>query len=167
VFNVRRAIIDDIAVLAQHRAAMFHDMGALPVHQIASLQSATALYLRDAIPRGEYLAWVAEDAGDSSSIIGGAGVQLRPILPRPRPGSDDLELGPEAIVLNVYVESTWRRRGVAEALMRTLLQELSARGIRRIVLHASDDGRRLYERLGFVATNEMRLGSHAAIPTGE
>ena len=24
-------------------------------------------------------------------------------------------------------------------------------------LHASDDGRRLYERLGFVPTNEMRL----------
>jgi hypothetical protein len=29
--------------------------------------------------------------------------------------------------------------------------------VRRIVLHASDDGRRLYERLGFVPTNEMRL----------
>ena len=114
---------------------------------------------RDAIPRGEYLAWVAEHAADSSSIIGGAGVQLRPILPRPRPGSDDLELGPEAIVLNVYVESAWRRRGVAEALMRTLLQELSARAVRRIVLHASNDGRRLYERLGFVPTNEMRLST--------
>jgi ribosomal protein S18 acetylase RimI-like enzyme len=42
--------------------------------------------------------------------------------------------------------------------MRALLQELAGRGIRRIVLHASDEGRRLYERLGFVPTNEMRLG---------
>ena len=84
-------------------------------------------------------------------------MQLRPILPRPGTDGDDLELGPEAIVLNVYVEPAWRRRGVAEALMRAVLNALAVRGIRRIVLHASDDGRRLYERLGFVPTNEMRL----------
>ncbi len=138
---------------------MFHDMGTLAAHQIAALESATASYLRDAMPRGEYLAWVAQAAEAQPPIVGGAGVQLRSILPRPRPGSDNLELGPEAIVLNVYVESSWRRRGAADALMRALLHELAARGIRRVVLHASDDGRRLYERLGFVATNEMRLSA--------
>ena len=157
--DVRPATVDDIAVLAHHRAAMFHDMGALPVHQMEALQRATASYLRDAMQRGEYLAWVAEQFAADRTIVGGAGVQLRSILPRPRPGSDDLELGPEAIVLNVYVESSWRRRGIAESLMRAVLTELAARNIRRIVLHASDDGRRLYERLGFVPTNEMRLSA--------
>jgi GNAT superfamily N-acetyltransferase len=87
--------------------------------------------------------------------IGGAGVQLRPLLPRPRPGDHELERGPEAIVLNVYVEAPWRRRGVAGALMRSTLSALDDRGIRRIVLHASPDGKRLYERLGFEPTNEM------------
>jgi ribosomal protein S18 acetylase RimI-like enzyme len=70
-----------------------------------------------------------------------------------------LELGPEAIVLNVYVEPAWRLRGVAEALMRAVLDALTERGIGHVVLHASDDGRRLYERLGFVPTNEMRLSA--------
>jgi GNAT superfamily N-acetyltransferase len=158
-FTVRPATVGDMSVLAHHRAAMFHDMGTLPAHQMRALESATASYLRDAMPRGEYLAWVAEVPDSPPLIIGGAGVQLRSIFPRPRPGSDDLELGPEAIVLNVYVASSWRRRGVADGLMRALLHELAARSIRRIVLHASDDGRRLYERLGFVATNEMRLTS--------
>jgi ribosomal protein S18 acetylase RimI-like enzyme len=158
-FTVRAATVGDISVLAHHRAAMFRDMGTLPSQQMQSLERATASYLRGALPRGEYIAWVAEQTEASPVIVGGAGVQLRPILPRPRPGSDDLELGPEAIILNVYVDATWRRRGVADALMRALLQELAARGIRRIVLHASDDGRRLYERLGFVATNEMRLAA--------
>jgi ribosomal protein S18 acetylase RimI-like enzyme len=87
---------------------------------------------------------------------------LRPILPRPRPGTEDLELGPEAIVLNVYVEAAWRRRGVGEALLRAILDALAVRGIRRVVLHASPDGRRLYERLGFVITNEMRLSGPAS-----
>jgi hypothetical protein len=41
--------------------------------------------------------------------------------------------------------------------MRSVLTALAERNVRRIVLHASDEGRRLYERLGFVPTNEMRL----------
>jgi GNAT superfamily N-acetyltransferase len=158
-FAVRPASTADIPFLARHRAAMFRDMGQLPLDQEDTIQRATASCLRDALPRGEYLAWVAEDDAVPPAIIGGAGAQLRPILPRPRPGSGDLELGPEAIVLNVYVDAPWRRRGVAEALMRVLLDALMARGIRRVVLHASDDGRRLYERLGFMPTNEMRLSS--------
>lgn len=158
-FTVRQAGNADIPLLARHRAWMFRDMGHLAPHLEAPLERATAAYLREAMPRGEYLAWVAEGGADPAAAIGGAGVQLRPILPRPRPirDPDDLELGPEALVLNVYVDANWRRRGVAEALMRTLLADLDARGIRRIVLHSSDEGRRLYERLGFVQTNEMRF----------
>jgi ribosomal protein S18 acetylase RimI-like enzyme len=157
LFVIREAGVSDIPVMARHRSAMFRDMGQLPAERQHALEQATAVYLNTAIPQGEYLAWVAEDTGKAPATIGGAGVQLRPILPRPRPGTDDLELGPEAIVLNVYVEAEWRRRGVAEALMRTLLGSLAERGIRRIVLHASPDGRRLYERLGFAQTNEMRF----------
>ena len=161
IFTIRQATEADIPVLAYHRAAMFRDMGILTPYQVEPLQRATEAYLGEAMPRGEYLAWLADHAESPSGILGGAGVQLRPILPRPRPGSDDLELGPEAIVLNVYVDPVWRRRGVAKALMRTLLDALSERGIGRIVLHASDEGRGLYERLGFVATNEMRFSSEA------
>jgi hypothetical protein len=46
---------------------------------------------------------------------------------------------------------------LGEALMRSVLSALAERNISRIVLHASDDGRRLYQRLGFVPTNEMLL----------
>ena len=164
LFFVRQAEATDIQLLAHHRAAMFRDMGQLSPLQEETLARATASYLRDALPRGEYLAWVAEDKGTPPTPIGGAGVQLRPILPRPRTGSDDLELGPEAIVLNVYVEPGWRRRGVGDTLVRAVLNALAERDIRRVVLHASADGRRLYERLGFAPTNEMRLAGGNADP---
>jgi ribosomal protein S18 acetylase RimI-like enzyme len=161
-YRIRPAEPSDIPVLARHRAGMFRDMGQLAAHLSDSLERATASFLEVAMARGEYLAWVAEDGSGAPSIVGGAGVQLRPILPRPRPGTEDLELGPEAIVLNVYVEAAWRRRGVGEALLRAILDALAVRGIRRVVLHASPDGRRLYERLGFVITNEMRLSGPAS-----
>lgn len=158
-FTVRLARASDVPALAHHRAAMFRDMGRLSADAAPELERETAGYLAEAMPRGEYFACVAED--QATAVIGGAGVQLRRILPRPRDGGAGLERGPEGIIVNVYVEPDWRRRGVAEAIMRALLDALSARGVRRIVLHASDQGRRLYERLGFVQTNEMRRSSHS------
>jgi ribosomal protein S18 acetylase RimI-like enzyme len=156
-FSIRVADARDIAVLAHHRAAMFRDMGALAPRNEPALEDASVAYLRGAIPGGEYLAWVAEDTASPRAIIGGVGAQLRSIFPRPRPDTDDLELGPEAILLNMYVQPAWRRRGVGRALMTAVLEVLAARGVRRIVLHSSDAGRHLYESMGFVPTNEMRL----------
>src|SRR5215207_11688788 len=156
LFTVRQADASDIPVLAYHRAAMFRDMGKLASDQERALTGATAAYLVKALPGGEYLAWLAQETATPAAVIGGAGAQLRPILPRPGTGGE-LELGPEAIILNVYVELAWRRRGVGEALTRKVLDALVQSGIRRVVLHAAEDGRRLYERLGFVASNEMRL----------
>ena len=153
---IREAGVDDIPVLARHRAAMFRDMGSIRPELEAPLIAATASYLSSALPRGDYLGWIAQ-APEGVAAIGGAGVQLRPLVPRPLPAGDGLELGPEAIVLSVYVEPAWRRRGVGEALMQTLLAALTHKNINRIVLHASPDGRNLYERLGFVQTNEMRF----------
>jgi ribosomal protein S18 acetylase RimI-like enzyme len=156
-YGIRRATIADVPLLARHRAAMFRDMGKLRAEAEPGLIRATADHLREALPGGEYLAWVAESRSASPESIGGAGVQLRSMLPRPRSTGQEIEFGPEAIILNVYVEPAWRRRGVAEALMRAVLAALAERKVCRIVLHASDDGRRLYERLGFVPTTEMLL----------
>ncbi len=41
--------------------------------------------------------------------------------------------------------------------MLTILDWLKQRGFRAVNLHASAEGRPLYEKLGFEATNEMRL----------
>jgi GNAT superfamily N-acetyltransferase len=162
-FLVRHATVGDIPLLARHRAAMFLDMGKLMSDQMPALIRATADYFRRAVPRKEYIAWVAQTTASPPETIGGAGVLLRPILPRPGASAAEIELGPEAIVLNVYVEREWRRRGVGEALMRSVLADLAEQNVKRIVLHASDEGRRLYSRLGFVPTNEMRL-EHPSSP---
>ena len=48
--------------------------------------------------------------------------------------------------------------GHRAAMFRDMGQlELAERGVRRVVLHPSDEGRRLHQRMGFVPTNEMRL----------
>jgi ribosomal protein S18 acetylase RimI-like enzyme len=60
-------------------------------------------------------------------------------------------------ILNVYTEPGHRRQGMARALMQIALDWCAANQLDIVILHSSDDGRGLYESLGFEATNEMRL----------
>jgi ribosomal protein S18 acetylase RimI-like enzyme len=156
--TIRRATADDIAVVAGHRAAMFAEMGLLQPSAVAAMIAETSVYLCDAVPRGEYVGWLACTADDR--VVAGAGVQRRRVLPFARPGVEGLDavgVGRQAIVLNVYTEPTFRRLGLARALMLDLLDWARASGLESIVLHAAPDGRPLYQALGFAATSEMRF----------
>lgn len=153
---VRQASADHAAVLARHRATMFRDMGRINAVAYETLAAASEAYFERAIPAGEYVAWVATPRDEPDTVIAGVGVQIRNLLPRPAEDGMRLLDGPEGIVLNVYTERDWRRRGVAELLMRELVSWARTQHLGRLVLHASPDGRRLYEKLGFVPTNEMR-----------
>lgn len=48
-------------------------------------------------------------------------------------------------------------RGLARQLMDAALAWCSLNQVRAVILHASDDGRRLYQSMGFKPTNEMRI----------
>lgn len=65
-----------------------------------------------------------------------------------------------------FTEPAWRRRELAELLMRHILEWARDQRLDRLVLHASAEGRGLYERLGFVATNEMRFNGSLTPRTG-
>ena len=157
-FTLRPLTPDDAAVVARHRTAMFLEMGSLSAADADRLRDAATAYLGPAIASGEYYGWLAFTSGghDSGIMAGGAGVQLRPQLPRPRPGGG-LLIGRQGIVLNVFVVPPFRRRGLARRLVETAIAWARREGLASLVLHASDAGRPLYEQLGFEATNEMRF----------
>jgi len=133
---------------------MFRDMGAIQPELEESLRQTSAAYFASAIPAGEYVGWIAY-ARDSSEPIAGGGVQLRSLLPRPNATGDGVLLGREGLVLNVYTEPGWRRRGIARQLMDAIIAWAADAGVVRLVLSASPAGRSLYEQIGFVATREM------------
>jgi GNAT superfamily N-acetyltransferase len=158
--QVRLATPDDADVIAWHRARMFQDMGQLPPDLFEPLRSRARERLTVALGSGEYLGWLASAKESRDPVVAGAGVQLRQVLPHPRQGADGgvvVAGGRHAIVLNVFTEPHWRRQGLAELLMRRILEWARSERLDRLVLHASLEGRALYDRLGFVPTNEMRL----------
>jgi ribosomal protein S18 acetylase RimI-like enzyme len=157
-YRVRTAVAADVPMLARHRVEMFADMGRLAADGAAAeLRTATEAVLGEWLAGGTLVAWLAEPVARPGLVVGGAGLQLRPMLPRPSRDGTGLLAGPEAYIVNVFVERAWRRRGVATALMTYVLGYARERRLRLVTLHASVEGRALYERLGFAATNEMRL----------
>jgi GNAT superfamily N-acetyltransferase len=154
-FDIRLATPEDSFIIATQRVAMFRDMGRTTPEIEQPLLESCAGYLAKALVSGEYVGWVAEITASSRLVIGGAGVQFRPLLPRTDPSGQFLLAGREGLILNVYVDPAHRHRGVARRLMDTVIHWAPGVGIVRLVLHASPAGRRLYESLGFLASNEM------------
>ncbi|HEY6224560.1 MAG TPA: GNAT family N-acetyltransferase [Gemmatimonadales bacterium] len=156
--DVRLATAADAPTLARHRAEMFRDMGDLPDDRhYATLLAAAEREIAAWLASGDYVGFVASPQGHPGEIVAGAGIQIRKLLPRPLPNGRGIRLSPEAIVLNVFTERAWRRRGVAARLMDHVIGWARTNSMASLVLHASPDGRPLYERLGFEPTNEMRF----------
>ena len=161
-FSIRSASLADAELIAGHRARMFHEMDPLPQQLLENLRAQSCQRLRDALSAGEYLGWLASPAELPNVIAGGAGLQLRTVLPHPitRSGSPTaIAEGRHGLILNVYTEPEWRRKGVAGLLLKCIVQWARNEQLDSLVLHASDKGRALYEQHGFVATKEMRLST--------
>jgi len=159
-FQIRLARLADIELISWHRARMFQDMGDLPTALFDSFRTQSLETLQQMFEGGKYVGWLASPENQPDKIIAGAGVQLREVPPHPQPnanGKIDIVSGRQAIIQNVFTEPDWRRRGLAALLIKRIIAWTREQGIESVALHASDEGRALYERLGFIATTEMRL----------
>jgi GNAT superfamily N-acetyltransferase len=159
LFKIRQARAEDAPLIARHRARMFQDMGEVPPTMVESLIEASLSWTERALDAGEYVGWLASPAQASHMVVGGAGVQLRRAAPHllyNERGDVTIAKGAHAIVLNAFVEPEWRRHGVGTLLMQHVIDWAQNEQLDRLVLHSSRQGRELYERLGFVPTNEMQ-----------
>ena len=149
-YVIRAAVASDAGTIVAHRRAMFSEMGYRDEETLDKMCAAFRPWLAAKMQTGEYLAWFAQ--GADGSIAAGLGLWLMDwpphmIDPVPRRGN----------ILNVYTEPHSRRLGLAGRLMETALAWCRDNGVRAVILHASADGRPLYESLGFKSTNEMRF----------
>ena len=129
---------------------MFRDMVEGTVEELDRMVEVAGPWLAQALADGSYRHWLALDG--AGRVTGGGGVLLCPW-----PASPKDPCTQRAVILNVYTEPEFRKRGIAGQIMLTILAWLKEQGLRAVNLHASAEGRSLYERLGFEATNEMRL----------
>lgn len=147
---LRRASMADAPTIAHHRRAMFRDMGYEDAAALDSMMAKFLPWLETKMRAGDYLAWLAVTAADR--VVAGAGLWLMDWPPHMVGSSAQ-----RGNIVNVYTEPDFRRRGLARRLMGEPLTWCKANGIDFVILHASPEGRGLYESLGFRASNEMRM----------
>ena len=129
---------------------MFEDMKEGSAQDLDRMVEATAPWLDSALADGSYRGWLALTS--SGTVVAGGGVLVSswpagPRDPRTR----------RAVILNIYCEPEFRRQGLARQLMLLIIKWLKDENFSSVALHASAEGRPLYESMGFQPTNEMRL----------
>ena len=128
---------------------MYEDMDYSDAEKLTAMQSVASGYLKKALADGSFRAWLASSG---NQIVAGGVVVISPWPAHPY----DLECL-RATILNVYTYPQYRRRGIARQLMQTMIAWCHREGFAGVTLHASKDGRHLYESLGFEPSNEMKL----------
>ncbi|MBL8147523.1 MAG: GNAT family N-acetyltransferase [Anaerolineae bacterium] len=129
---------------------MFHAMGLTDDARLNQMDAAFADWLNARLADGRYIGLLA--CAEDGEIAAGAGIWLLDWLPTYYCPHQE-----RAYLLNVYTEPSHRRRGLARALVTACIETCVARRVPLIMLHASSEGRAVYESLGFTGSNEMRL----------
>jgi GNAT superfamily N-acetyltransferase len=148
--NFRTATLDDVPVILHHRRSMFRDMGNSTPDELDKMVEATRSWLQRSLADGSYRGWLAQTP--DGTVVAGGGIWISSWPARP----EDLNTR-RALIGNLFTEPEFRRQGLARQLMLLMIQWLREQDFGSVVLHASDEGRPLYESLGFRPTNEMRL----------
>ena len=147
---IREALLRDLPHLVRHRRAMFEDMGHRDPAVLDRVDQASREYFAHALQDATYKAWLAELP--TGEIVAGGGI----VLAR-WPGHPTETLPQRAWILNMYTEPHVRRQGLARRILQIMIDWCRANDFANVSLHASTAARPLYESLGFLPTNEMRL----------
>ncbi|MFN2527350.1 MAG: GNAT family N-acetyltransferase [Candidatus Baltobacteraceae bacterium] len=147
--SYRIATPDDLAACAALWLEMFEAVGKYQEADFAAdWRERFVRYGTKRIPTGEYRYFVAEDSGE---IVGCAGALVRDGYPFEISGVRN------GYIFGVSVKPRMQKRGIATALTTSCVDFLKKIRVGRILLHASPFGRPIYEKMGFIPTNEMEL----------
>lgn len=86
---------------------------------------------------------------DNNVVIGCATICYFKIMP-----TISHPTGKRAHIMNVYTHENYRRQGIGLKMIKLLIEEAKQRGVTEISLDATQMGRPLYEKCGFVSTEE-------------
>ena len=107
-------------------------------------------YYKSALETGEHIAYLVYD---NETFIGAGGVSFYQVMP-----TYHNPTGKKAYIMNVYTAPGYRRQGIASHTLDLLVKDAKEQDMLQIALEATDMGRPLYERYGFVKMeDEMEL----------
>lgn len=147
----KKASIDDIDVLTETRIEVLRAANKLSDDiDMSEVKKQSYEYYKQALIDGTHIAYLIYD---EDVFIGTGGVSFFRVMPTYHNPN-----GYKAYIMNMYTVPGYRRKGIAYKTLDMLVKDTKAKGINFISLEATDMGRPLYEKYGFIKMNdEMEL----------
>jgi GNAT superfamily N-acetyltransferase len=106
--------------------------------------------LEKEIPGGSCKAWVVKNG---NRLVASGAISIVSYVPVPNDTNHNI-----AYLHSMYTEKDFRGRKCAQEIIERAIQYCKKNGINRVILNASDAGKPIYEKSGFVSLPEtMRL----------
>lgn len=150
-YKYKKATIADIDELIRTRIIVLRTANKLSNDVDMSLvEKESYEYYKSALETGEHIAYLVYDNG---SFIGAGGVSFYQVMP-----TYHNPTGKKAYIMNMYTALEYRRQGIAFHTLDLLVKDIRKQGVSQITLEATEMGRLLYEKYGFVKMkDEMEL----------
>ncbi|MCC8164254.1 MAG: GNAT family N-acetyltransferase [Lachnospiraceae bacterium] len=147
----KRATIEDLDLLTETRIRVLRAANRLSDDaDMSEVARESYHYYQEALQDGSHIAYLVFDG---ECPVGAGGVSFFQVMPTYHNPS-----GKKAYIMNMYTDPAYRRRGIALHTLDLLVQDARKQGITAISLEATQMGRPLYEKYGFVKMeDEMEL----------
>ena len=156
--TVRQTDLGDVPLLIAYRMRYLTELqGEMDEEYKLKLMDDLHSYFYKALNEGRFIAFYAEWEG---RIVSFGGMVIKEI-----PGDIYQTSYLEGDILNMYTVPDARRHGVSSVILEALLDEAKKRGIRKVALHTSKDGEKLYRKYHF--TEPVYPYLERLIDTGE
>lgn len=140
--RIQQAAIKDIDLLMEWRMEVLREVFSIPPEKsTAALAKENRQYYQTALPQGGHIACFAYMGEE---VVGCGGMCLYHEMPSP-----DNPNGKCAYLMNIYARPQFRRHGIGDAIVRWLIAHAKQQGITKIYLETSEDGKPLYQEIGF------------------
>lgn len=145
---------DDIPELAVHHRKMFEEIwkkGGIPVEcsVMKQVEVNYAKKLHTEFPNGSCYAWVI---CKNKRIISSGAISTCSYVPVPHDPTPVI-----AFFHSVYTEPDERGHGYARLITQEAIEYCKTKGIVRLYLFASEDGRHIYHENGFIPVENMMM----------
>lgn len=139
----KRADLSDLDMLVSSRIKVLIAANKLPEDtDMSEIEQQSRDYYKQYLADGSHTAYLVYDG---YKVIAAGGISYYRVMP-----TCDVPTGKKACIMNMYTAPAYRRQGIAMKTLSLLIEDAKAKGITFISLEATDMGRPLYERYGFV-----------------
>ena len=144
--QIRKANVGDIDLLVTLRIDYLREEKKVQdLCDVEEIKGKTRSYFEKWLPNESCIAFIAEDEGHVCSVA------FLSIVERPPRTADSSYL--VGTVYNMFTYPRYRRKGIATMVMQKLLEDAKALGVASVDLLATEDGKILYDKLGFQVAN--------------